>query len=115
MEFEINTVVTYKSLDGKTKIHFIKDKSSNGIFEFKTLNPSKTVAIPYSYVYDAIKMLDTNYDNFMVSTDYSVYQLSIQKVGKDDTPVFIILEDNKIRYSINFDILKEMIDAYDSL
>lgn len=111
MEFEINTVVTYKALDDKMKIHFIKDKDSNGIFEFKQFNPSKTVAIPYSYVYDAIKMLDTNYNSFMVSTDYSVYQLNIQKIGKDDKPLFIILEGTVIRYSINLDILKEMIDA----
>lgn len=111
MEFEINTVITYKSLDGKMKIHFIKDNSSNGMFEFKHINPSKTVAIPYSYVYDAIKMLDTNYNSFMVSTDYSVYQLNIQKIGKDDKPLFVIHEGTVIRYSINLDILKEMIDA----
>lgn len=111
MEFEINTVITYKSLDGKMKIHFIKDKDSNGIFEFKSIAPSKTVAIPYSYIYDAIKMLETNYDSFMVSTDYSVYRFNIQKIGKDDKPLFIILNGNDIRYSINLEILKEMIDA----
>ena len=111
MKFEINTVVTYKALDGKMKVHFIKDKTSNGIFEFKTLNTSKTVAIPYSYVYDAIKMLETNYNSFMVSTDYSVYQLNIQKIGKDDKPLFVILESTVIRYSINLEILKEMINA----
>lgn len=111
MEFEVNTVVTYKSLDGKTKIHYITNNIDfAGVFEFKTINPSKTVAIPCNYINDAIKMLDTPYDSFMVSTDYSIYQLNIQKIDKENKPLFTILEGNDICYSINLDILKRMIE-----
>lgn len=74
MEFEVNTVVTYKSLDGKTKIHYITNNTDFvGIFEFKTINPSKTIAIPHNYIDNAIKILDIPYDSFMISMDYSIY------------------------------------------
>lgn len=112
MEFEVYATVTYKALDGKMKIHFIKDSNnSTGIFEFKSLTPNKTIAIPQKYINDAIKILDCDYDSFMIAIDYSVYQLTVQKIGKDDKPLFTILKNNDICYTIHLEILKEMINV----